>query len=333
MLDKAKAGLRPSILLRLVFPCCIFVSYFLYSVKTTGYKPLTTDPGDGDFELASRQSYGFFYDISSTKWNLLRKIYREHINHRDPQRPLLYSPHDPLNSQKWFSTEPAWYQNNYEPNFSCMHEKRVGLQMNGDGPKWVCDPHRIPKLALERKAKDPDHPGCVVYSVGSNGDFNFEMGFQKEVGEGVCEYHIFDPGNFAHKMPKELKRGHYHQWGLKKQDANSTPNADERYQGLHDIIKLLGHEHLDTIDIFKIDCEKCEWKTYMDWVADGIPMLHQIQVEVHGVPADAPQFYDSLELAGYMRYHKEPNIQFNPGCIEYGMVKVDTKFMEGKRLP
>ena len=42
----------------------------------------------------------------------------------------------------------------------------------------VCDPHRIPKLALERKAKDPDHPGCVVYSVGSNGDFNFEMGFQ-----------------------------------------------------------------------------------------------------------------------------------------------------------
>ena len=138
MLVKAKAGLRPSILLRLVFPCCIFVSYFLYSAKTTGYKPLTTDPGDGDFELASRQSYGFFYDISSTKWNLLRKIYREHIKHRDPQRPLLYSPHDPLNSQKWFSTEPAWYQNNYEPNFSCMHEKRVGLQMNGDGPKWVC---------------------------------------------------------------------------------------------------------------------------------------------------------------------------------------------------
>ena len=82
---------------------------------------------------------------------------------------------------------------------------------------------------------------------------------QKEVGEGVCEYHIFDPGNFAHKMPKELKRGNYHQWGLKKQDANSTPNADGRYQGLHDIIKLLGHEHLDTIDIFKIDCEKVRW--------------------------------------------------------------------------
>ncbi len=31
---------------------------------------------------------------------------------------------------------------------------------------------------MERKARDPTDRGCVVYSIGSNGDFNFELGVQ-----------------------------------------------------------------------------------------------------------------------------------------------------------
>ena len=42
----------------------------------------------------------------------------------------------------------------------------------------VCDPHRIRKLALERKIKDPNSPGCIVYSIGSNGNFMFELALQ-----------------------------------------------------------------------------------------------------------------------------------------------------------
>ena len=131
--------------------------------------------------------------------------------------------------------------------------------MNGDGPKWVCDPHRIAKLAAERKAKDPSHPGCVIYSIGSNGDFNFEMGMQEEVGEGVCEFHIFDMGDYRANVPKELKRANYHQWGLKKQEDTVGELKKEEgpniFYGLLDTIKLLGHESLEVIDIFKIDCE------------------------------------------------------------------------------
>ena len=167
----------------------------------------------GDSELAASESHGFFYDVSADSWNLLRDIYLKHDNHRDPSRPLLYSEHDPKSKSPWDKSAAAWYQNNYEPNFSCMFEKRIGgMQMNGDGPKWVracrhyyvyfvigsaqlahysfsgrvclktsfkvCDPHRIRKLALERKARDPNNRGCVVYSIGSNGDFNFELGMQ-----------------------------------------------------------------------------------------------------------------------------------------------------------
>ena len=39
---------------------------------------------------------------------------------------------------------------------------------------------------MERKARDPNDRGCVVYSIGSNGDFNFELGIQvREVLELV----------------------------------------------------------------------------------------------------------------------------------------------------
>ena len=92
----------------------------------------------GDYELAASESHGFFYDVSADSWNLLRDIYLKHDNHRDPSRPLLFSEHDPKSDAPWDKSAAAWYQNNYEPNFSCMFEKRIGgMRMNGDGPKWV----------------------------------------------------------------------------------------------------------------------------------------------------------------------------------------------------
>lgn len=190
---------------------------------------------------------------------------------------------------------------------------------------------------MERKAKDPNNRGCVIYSIGSNGDFNFELGMQKEIGVGVCEYHIFDMGDFESKMPSELKRAYYHKWGLKKQEDdaaavgsnNNKPQPGQEMYGLQDTIKLLGHEELDVIDVFKIDCEFCEWTTYTDWLAGSIPMLHQILVETHDAPPEyALGFFDTLEAAGYVRFHKEANIlvaerfrQYQQ-CFEYGMVKV-----------
>ncbi|KAL7536032.1 hypothetical protein ACHAXR_008564 [Thalassiosira sp. AJA248-18] len=292
--------------------------------------------GRDQYALARTQSFGFFYDITEEHWNLLRQIYKDHSNHLNPDRPLMYNPHneDRKGIETWgdpetFSSYKAWYQSNYEPNFSCQFEKRVGKNMNGDGPKWICDPHRIKKLAADRKAKDPTSPGCVVYSIGSSGSFIFEIGMQNEIGAGVCEYHIFDFGDYEKQVPKELQRVHYHKWGLQKQDPNaSDPIAGKRLYGLRDTIKLLGHERLDMIDVFKIDCENCEWETFGDWLADDIPLLHQVQVEVHGAPGKtAVDFFDSLERAGYLRFHKEPNIQYNPGCIEFAFVKVDPIFM------
>ncbi len=83
-------------------------------------------------------------------------------------------------------------------------------------------------------------------------------------------------GSYEGRMPKELKRAYYHRWGLKKQEYSNvdalTPTPTRRplkqdhsrvktiakgqkYYGLLDTVKLLGHEKLDVIDIFKIDCK------------------------------------------------------------------------------
>ena len=87
----------------------------------------------------------------------------------------------------------------------------------------------------------------------------------------------------------------------------------------------------------KIACESCEWDTYTDWLSDEVPLLHQIQVELHRAPAKdgaggAIDFFDSMERAGYLRFHKEPNIQWAPDCVEYGFIKVEKTFMEGKKV-
>ena len=62
-------------------------------------------------------------------------------------------------------------------------------------------------------------------------------------------------------------------------------------------------------------------------------MLHQILVEVHEAPINkATDFFDSLEAAGYLRFHKEPNIQWDTSCIEYAFVKLDKSFMEDEQF-
>ena len=112
-------------------------------------------------------------------------------------------------------------------------------------------------MAKERKAQDPNHPGCVIYSIGSNGDFTFELGMQQTVGKGVCEFHIFDMADYSNAAPSELQRVHYHQWGLTKQTKEVGKSVkknhmgkEEYYYGLLDTVEMLGHKDLDVIDVF-----------------------------------------------------------------------------------
>jgi hypothetical protein len=72
----------------------------------------------------------------------------------------------------------------------------------------------------------------------------------------ICEIHIFDPNNFE-VLGLEAKNMYYHQWSLTSNDPSYKVNRDG-YYSLQEIQERLGHEG-HTIDIFKIDCEGCEW--------------------------------------------------------------------------
>lgn len=160
---------------------------------------------------------------------------------------------------------PFWNFFNQEPAFSCPHVFKVGGL--GDGPKWTCDPERLQAVADRRKLADPTsaESKCLVYSIGSNGNYRFEDGLYSMLGN-TCEVHVFDMGKFGQNEASMARKNRYfHQWGLKSsydheyQEEINNPQVE--WYSFQEIKKKLGHEHR-TIDIFKIDCEGCEWHTF-----------------------------------------------------------------------
>ena len=244
-----------------------------------------------NFQMAYNESAGFFNDMRQNDWQKLKERIRT-------------TPDCDGNGCK-SSGAPEWYQRNWEPAFTCQHERRIG-QM-GDGGKWVCDPHRIHKKS------------CLVYSVGSENDFSFEEAVWTMVSP-ECEIHTFDPT--IGEQPSNLPAGniHFHPWGLAAQD-------DGVFKTLPTIITELGHTGRE-IDIFKIDCEGCELNTYRGWF-EGATNIRQIQIELHGgtegrPPVQAQKLMLFLKSNGYVIFHKEPNIQHGGGsCVEYSFLRLN----------
>lgn len=58
-----------------------------------------------------------------------------------------------------------FYQDYWEPTFSCKFPTRIGTI--GDGGKWVCNPLSILDVAKSHDKK------VIVYSLGSNNDVNW----------------------------------------------------------------------------------------------------------------------------------------------------------------
>ena len=123
----------------------------------------TSVPDSRNVQLAFDQSYGFFDDLPEADWKIHQEWARLQPNHR-------YG----FNPSRQYGNPALWYYNNYNPIFNCPHGKRVwGI---GDGPKWICDPHRLVRQAERRKAAGLPGPHCLIYSVGSNGNYEFEDG-------------------------------------------------------------------------------------------------------------------------------------------------------------
>ena len=279
------------------------------------------------FSLGRIASGGFFADITNRDWILKENI---HCNESFPalQRGAIMTD---VSSDYWSRDDIAnyWFVTN-EPTFTCGFEQKIGSR--GDGGKWVCDPHRIER-------------NCLVYSVGSNNQYDFEDAIYAKLH---CEIHTFDP---TVKTPTN-KTSTFWRLGLRgdrRGNQNQNDNfpsgiSQSKLRDIGEIVDMLGHSGRQ-IDIFKIDCEGCEFqvisKEFFDALRERNTTIRQIQMELH---SPLPSSYDNegriinkegirtietvfhvLRDSGYRIFHKEPNvIADNYGrCVEYAFIHVD----------
>jgi Methyltransferase domain len=267
---------------------------------------------DTSFSLAFKESLGFFDDIPQVDWNRYKTWSRQQVDHAFAENP-----------QKFYANNQAkWLANNFFPTFHCPHAKRIGGV--GDGPKWVCDPHRLVRLAEERKAAGDPGPHCLIYSVGSNGNYKFEDALINEVGT-ICEIHVFDfSGNFERPQNKG-KNIHFHRWGLG--DKKTDRSKEGEFYTFPEILKKLGHEK-KTIDIFKIDCEGCELESQEEWINQDI---RQVLIETHALPKEwkvGLNYFQSYKQNQYAMFSKEVNGYTMARFYEFSYVRLHPQFWE-----
>mmetsp|Transcript_12107 Transcript_12107/g.21498 ORF Transcript_12107/g.21498 Transcript_12107/m.21498 type:complete len:355 (-) Transcript_12107:158-1222(-) len=234
----------------------------------------------------------------------------------------------------------TYWQYHWEPSFHCDMTDRIGLI--GDGGKWICNPSTI-RQAVK------DGGSCLVYSIGSNGQFDFEQKVVEEISS-ECEIHIFDPGapgehEEVYKAEGDMyrpievwekppKQATYHQVAI------GIDGTDLGFEGvptksISTMVRELGHEDR-WIDIFKIDCEGCEWDVYQDFVKPGVK-IRQLQAELHAFGYPRPSsnfsqivdpFFHELNDAGFVVFSKEANLLSKGACVEYAFLKLDPSFSQ-----
>ncbi|CAF2079371.1 unnamed protein product [Rotaria magnacalcarata] len=216
------------------------------------------------------------------------------------ERKNVYFNQDEENMMKY--GDPIFFISIWEPNFHCTHSRRIGKM--GDGGKWVCDPYRL-------ESRDD----CLVYSVGSNGDFSFEIDMKKFMPH--CEIHTFDKNNFT--CPNKTCTFHTVMFG-----DGIQPNGSKSWMT---IIKSLNHTNR-YIDILKIDIEGGEY-SFFPLVFNSSKSLfpRQILIELH--PTNVTRvhsFFELLRNNNYVIFSKENNLYAGPFFFEYAFLKLNPRF-------
>eukprot|EP00727_Mastigamoeba_balamuthi_P004667 m51a1_g14199 putative dedicator of cytokinesis protein 4 (2069) ;mRNA; r:125563-134282 len=201
-----------------------------------------------------------------------------------------------------------WWHEAFEPTHECvLGEDRLGVL--GDGGKWVCG-----MAAFSRPERGEP---CVVYSMGSNGQWDFEQAIL-ELSGGRCEVHTFDKDNF--EPPDARIKFHKTFVGGRDDPAANT-------KSVRTIMRELGHSR---VSILKADIEAQEFPV-MQQIADmsPLPRFDVVLLEVHGFQlgndraeglSTTAQLFRNLEKLGLYVYHREANVGCAP-CSEYAFAR------------
>jgi len=263
--------------------------------------------------LATKESLGFFTDIPDSAWKRHKERFQltqpNHIERREGK-------------QDYAAYSNYFWSMNYEPEFTCPHEFRLGKL--ADGGKWVCDPHRIVSGVTA---------SCLVYSIGSNGNFDFEVNVLNHVSPS-CEVHTFDIKDYSRGKnftEEAVKIGtNFHHWGL-----GQSKRKGSNMKRFKNIMTELNHQK-KTVDLMKIDCERCEYEQYKDWLQDWNDMgvlVRQVMLEVHN--SDMPgvdNLFKAFQEAGYVIFHKEANYMNEGKSVEVAFLLLSKDFQVNNEI-
>lgn len=303
--------------------CAVAALYYGQSPANTNTRSKTsseTTEESPSNRIAYLHSLGLLHDISSEDWEQLRIATRGKSWYAEPDNPLA----DVYDA-------PLWNKKNMNPTFACPRMGAVGE--GGQRTKLMCNPERL----AHRETDDPGGD-CLIYSIGSAGDFSFEDDIAR-MHNKTCAIHVFDPADWSRKGDETNKNIHYHAWGMKSTYDESPSVVWPKGRGggfktFPETMELLGHHANRTIDLLKIDCEGCEFSTIRDWIHLDI---RQILIEVHGVPTpkgtpnlrwykkpmDISEYYKAFSDNGFALYSKDP---VNDLATELSFIKLHRDF-------
>lgn len=201
----------------------------------------------------------------------------------------------------------------FEPYLKCPppHPQVVRYGAGGDGSKLLC-----PLAHLNQSHS------CVVVSVGSNGDYQFEAAILRATR---CQVHTYDctyNGTSIHPG-----RHTYHKVCIGQ--------GGDRFKTWKDVATDWGHQH---VAVAKVDIEGHE-TSLLSELQPGMPLPTQVVVEVHVVartalanwPVGTPLTHNQAEAAvlfmhmaslGYALVAKELN-PVGDCCAEYTFLLVE----------
>ena len=193
----------------------------------------------------------------------------------------------------------------YEATHECLlGEDRIGYL--GEGGKWVCGMKMLSKI-----------PHCVAYSMGSNGQLDFEKDLLAVTNKN-CEVHSFDFGDFSKSFVGTGIQFH-------KVFISGKDDPGQNRKTFQTIMKELNHTH---IDLLKMDIEWSEYDVLSTLAESSpLPWIGQLQVEIHlrsgDFGANKWHWIDKIEKIirdinklGLYQFHRE----VNPGdanCHEF----------------
>lgn len=119
---------------------------------------------------------------------------------------------------------------------ACPRLSRIGGE--GDGGKLVC--------ALDLIPHSTGNP-CIVYSIGSNNNWNFE---EDIVRSTPCSVYTFDCTVDGHVPSNSTDRIHFNKICLGERSKGNNDNSSPTFKSLKEIMSMLGHDH---ITLLKMD--------------------------------------------------------------------------------